>query len=168
MNLMHVGRPPLRSYLTAGMGATRRGIACTRSERIHNATFWRWGASHGAAQQLLLGSISPIQFHSSYKIGGIFFFFCCNHVCSNQHPLQILSTCVVMSWATLCNDCFIKLMRRKWNFHPIWFMVKIIIGEIGCPEVILTSLQHGFTVISGACCWFTVIDCPVDPFTNMD
>ena len=40
---MHVGRPPLRSYLTAGMGATRRGIACTRSERIHNATFWRWG-----------------------------------------------------------------------------------------------------------------------------
>ena len=41
MNLMHVGRPQLRSYLTAGMGATRRGIACTRSERIHNATFWR-------------------------------------------------------------------------------------------------------------------------------
>ena len=47
MNLMHVGRPPLRSYLTAGMGAIQRGIACTRSERIHNATFWRWGASHG-------------------------------------------------------------------------------------------------------------------------
>ena len=22
---------------------TRRGIACTRSERIHNAIFWRWG-----------------------------------------------------------------------------------------------------------------------------
>ena len=47
MNLMHVGRPPLRSYLTAGMGATRRGIACTRSERIYNTTFWRWGAFHG-------------------------------------------------------------------------------------------------------------------------
>ena len=47
MNLMHVGRPPLRSYLTAGMGATRRGIACTSSEKIHNATFWRWGVSHG-------------------------------------------------------------------------------------------------------------------------
>ena len=46
-NLMHVGRPPLRSYLTAGIGATRRGIACTRSERIHNTTFWRWGESHG-------------------------------------------------------------------------------------------------------------------------
>ena len=41
MKLMHGGRPPLRSYLTAGMGATRRGRACTRSERIHNATFWK-------------------------------------------------------------------------------------------------------------------------------
>ena len=47
MKLMHVGRPPLRSYLTTGMGATRRERACTRSERIHNAIFWRWGASHG-------------------------------------------------------------------------------------------------------------------------
>ena len=47
MNLMHVGRPPLRSYLTAGMGAIRRGRAWTRSEITHNATFWRRSASHG-------------------------------------------------------------------------------------------------------------------------
>ena len=47
MNLRHVERPPLRSYLTTGMGATRRGRVCTRCERIHIATFrWR-GASHG-------------------------------------------------------------------------------------------------------------------------
>ena len=48
MDLRHVGRRPLRSYLTASMGAAQRGRACTCSERIHhNATLgWR-GASHG-------------------------------------------------------------------------------------------------------------------------
>ena len=47
MILMHYGRPPLGSYLTAGMGATRRGRAWTSSEITHNATFWRRSASHG-------------------------------------------------------------------------------------------------------------------------
>ena len=32
INLIRVGRPPLRSYLIAGMGAIRRGRACTRRE----------------------------------------------------------------------------------------------------------------------------------------
>ena len=47
MNLRHIGRPPLRSDMTAGMGATRRGRACTCSKSINNATFWWRGVSHG-------------------------------------------------------------------------------------------------------------------------
>ena len=39
MNNRHVGRPLLRSYLTAGIGATRKGKACTAMVKKRNATW---------------------------------------------------------------------------------------------------------------------------------